>query len=127
MRARRLRIDGNNVCVSARATTQPVVRRQRVKRRRWHVARQRRLEDKRQQRCDKWGIASCDNQMTKKRLRQICEAEAEAVQQHGQRNNQLANKWQTRGEAYKRQTGGEASADKRWWSTERTRGGGVST
>ncbi len=37
------------------------------------------------------------------------------MQQQGQRDNQLENK---------RQTGGEASADKRWWSVERTRGDG---
>jgi len=33
----------------------------------------------------------------------------------------------TGGEAYKRQMGGDASADKRWRSAERTRGGGGTT
>jgi len=51
-RLRRLRIDVNNVCALATATTQPLVRRQRVKRRRRLIARQRQLEDKRWQRCD---------------------------------------------------------------------------
>jgi hypothetical protein len=61
--------------------------------------------------------------MAKKRSRQSHKAEAAAAQQQGQHDNQLANKRQT-GEAYKRQTGGEASADKRRRSAERTRGGG---
>jgi hypothetical protein len=61
--------------------------------------------------------------MAKKRLRQSHEAEAAAARQQGQRHNQLANKRQL-GEAYKRQMGGEASADKRRRSAKRTRGGG---
>ena len=73
--------------------------------------RQRRLEDERRRRRDKWGAASCDNQMAKKRSRQSREAEAAAARQQGRCDNQLANKRQT-GEAYKRQTGGEASADR---------------
>ncbi len=102
------------------------MRRRRIKRQRWSVARQRRLEDERRRRHDKWGTASCDNQMAMKRSRQSCKAEAAAARQQGQRDNQLANKMQT-GEVYKRQTGGEASADKRRRSTKRTRGGGGAT
>ncbi len=63
--------------------------------------RQRLLEDKRRWRRDKWGVASCDNHMAKKRSRQSCEAESAAERQQGQRDNQLANKRQTGGEAYK--------------------------
>jgi hypothetical protein len=102
------------------------VRRWRVKRWRRRVARQRQLEDERRRRRDKWGAASCNNQMAKKRSRQSHEAEAAAVGQQGQRDDQLANKRQT-GEAYKRQMRGEASADKRWRSAERMRGGGSAT
>jgi hypothetical protein len=89
-RQRRLRIDGNDVCASATATTHPVVRRQRVKMRRRRIARQRRLEDERRRRCDKWGLVSCDNQMAKKRSRQS--REAEVAGQQGRRDNQHANK-----------------------------------
>ena len=89
--------------------------------------RQRWLEDERWRRLNKWGVASCNNQMANKWLRQSCEAELAAAQQQGRRDNQLANKRQTGGEVYKRQTGGEASADKRRWSTERMRGGGGTT
>jgi len=66
----------------------------------------------------------CDNQMAKRRSRQSREAESLAARQQGQRDNQLANKRQTGGEVYTRETGGEASADKRRRSNERTRGGG---
>ena len=52
-----------------------------------------------------------------------CEAESAAVGQQGRRDNQLAKKRPTGGEAYKRQKGGEASADKRRRSTKRMRGG----
>jgi len=74
-----------------RATTQPVA--------------VMRPEDERRRRCDKWGVASCDNQLAKKRLRQSCKAESATEQQQGQHDNQLANKRQTGGEAFKRQTG----------------------
>ena len=112
--------DSKDACASMsahrqRATTQPVMRRRHIERRRRRVARQRRLEDKRRRRHDKWGVVSCDNQMAKKRSRQSREAESASVQQQGRRNNQLANKRQMGGEAYKRQTEGEASADKRRW------------
>ena len=80
----RNRDDGEDACTSTartsvhrqQATTQPVMRRRCVERRRWRVARQRRLEDERRRRCDKWGIVSCNNQMAKKRLRQRREAES---------------------------------------------------
>ena len=49
--------------------------------------RQSRLEDERRRRRDKWGIATCDNQMAKKRSRQSCEAEAAAAQQQGRHDN----------------------------------------
>jgi len=39
------------------------------------IARQRRLEDERRWRRIKWGVASCDDQMAKKRSRQSREAE----------------------------------------------------
>jgi hypothetical protein len=80
-----------------RATTHPVMRRQHVERRRWCIARQRRLEVERRQRRDKWGVASCDNLMAKKRLRQSREAEWVAARQQGRRDNQLANKRQREG------------------------------
>ena len=83
------------------ATTQPVMRRQRVERRRRRIARQRRLEDERRRQRDKWGVASCNNQMAKKRSRQSREAELAAARQQVRRDNQLANKRQTGGEAYK--------------------------
>jgi len=65
--------------------------------------------------------------MGKKRLRQSCKAESAVARQQGGCDNQLANKRQTGGEAYKRQKGGEASEDKRRRSTKRTRGGGGTT
>jgi hypothetical protein len=64
-------------------------------RRRRRVARQRRLEDESRWRRDKWGIASCDNQMAKKRSRQSHEAKSAAARQQGQRDNQLVIKRQT--------------------------------
>ena len=105
----RNRDDGEDACASTattfahwrRAATQPVMRRRRFERRRWRVARQRRLEDERQRRRDKWGVASCNNQMAKKRSRQSREAELAAARQQVRRDNQLANKRQTGGEAYK--------------------------
>jgi len=60
-------------------TTQPVVRLQHVERRRRHVTRQMQLEDERRRRCNKWGVASCDNQMGKKRSRHSREAEVAAA------------------------------------------------
>ena len=112
--------DGEDTCASTattsahwrRATTHPVMRRQCVESRMRHIARQRQLEDERRWRRDKWGVASCDNQMAKKRLMQSCKAESAtaAARQQGRRDNQLANNRQTGREAYKRQTGGEASA-----------------
>jgi hypothetical protein len=123
-----LRIDGNDVCALATVTTtQPVVMRRCVERRRRHVARQRRLEDESRWRRDKWGVASCDNQMAKKRSRQSRKAESAAARQQGRHDNQLAKKRRMGGEAYKRQKEGEASADKRQRSAERTRGGGGTT
>ena len=87
------RNDGEDACASATTTTtQPVVRRRHVERRRRRVARQRWLEDERWQRHDKWGLASGDNQMTKKRPRQSREVEVGAAGQQGRRDNQLANK-----------------------------------
>jgi hypothetical protein len=56
-----------------------------------------RPEDERRRRCDKWGVASCDNQLAKKRLRQSCKAESVTKQQQGRRDNQLANKRWRRG------------------------------
>jgi hypothetical protein len=50
-----------------KATTQPVVRQWRFEKQRWHVARQSWLEDERRRRHNKWGVASCDNQMAKER------------------------------------------------------------
>ncbi len=85
------------------------------------------LEDESRRRRNKWGVASCNNQMAKKRSRQSCEVELVAARQQGRRDNQLANKRQMGGEAYKRQTGGEASADKRRRSNQRKRGGGSMT
>ena len=61
--------------------------------------------------------------MAKKRSRQSREAESAAARQQGRRDNQLANKRQREGR-HTRQTGGEASVDKRRRSAERTRGGG---
>ena len=91
----RNRDDGEDACASTattfahwrRAATQPVMRRRRFERRRWRVARQRRLEDERRRRRDKWGVASCNNQMAKKRSRQSREAELAAAQQQGRRDN----------------------------------------
>ena len=40
--------------------TQPVVRWRCVKRWSWCITRQRQLEDKRRQRCDKWGLVPCE-------------------------------------------------------------------
>ena len=135
--------DGKDACALTattsahrqRATTQPVMRRQRVERRRWRIVRQRRLKDKRRQRHDKWSVVSCNNQMAKKRSRQSRKAESLAGQQQGRRNNQLENREVS---ADKRQTGAEASADKRRWGligrgwafrgggrVERIRGGGI--
>jgi len=68
-----------------------------------------------------------NNHMAKKRSRQSCEADAAAARQQRQRYNQLANRRQTGGKGYKRQTGGEASEDKRRRSTERIRGSGGTT
>jgi len=82
----------------------------------WCVARQRRLEDERRRQRDKWGIATCDNQMAKKRLRQSREAESAAARQQGRRNNHLANK---------RQTKGEGTSVKWEGRHQRTRGGGA--
>jgi len=65
--------------------------------------------------------------MAKKRSRQSREAELAAVRQQGRRDNQLAKKRRTGGEAYNRQKGGEASADKRQRSAERTRGSSGTT
>jgi len=78
--------------------------------------RQRRLEVERRQRRDKWGVASCDNQMAKKRSRQSREAESAAAQQQGRRNNQPANKRQWEG----RHTRGKGDVRR-----QRTRGGGA--
>ena len=79
------------ISIRQRATTQPVA-----------VTRP---EDERRRRCNKWGVASCDNQLAEKRLRQSCKADSATEQQQRRRDNQLANKRQTGGEAFKRQTG----------------------
>ena len=91
-------INSNNVCASATTMIQPVVRQQLIERRRWRIARQMWLEDKRWHWCNKWGVASWDNQMAKKKSRQSCEAESAAVPQQSS-----------------------------WRSTKRTRGGGGMT
>jgi hypothetical protein len=102
--------DGDDACASTattsvhwrRATTQPVMRRGRAERRRRRIARQTEVARGREAVV---GIASCDNQMAKKRSGQSRKAESVAARQQGRRNNQLANKRQTGGEAYKRQMG----------------------
>ena len=83
------RDDSEDTCASTattsahrrRATTQPVMRWRCAKRQRRRIARQKRLEDERRRRRNKWGIASCDNQMVKKRSRQSREAESAASRQ----------------------------------------------
>jgi hypothetical protein len=93
---RRLRIDGNYAL--ATATTQPVVRRRRVKRRR---------------RCNEM---RCDNQLAQTKRRGRGWTCATAVQQ-----KVMQGRGTQQQPVYERQMGGEAPADKRQWGLDKPR------
>jgi len=127
MTRRRLRIDGNDVCTLATgndtASYEAATRGEaETACPEAEAARGREVAAARQ-------VGRCELQQPdgEEEVEAKLRGESAAARQQGRLNNQLANKRQMGGDAYKRQTGGEASVDKRRRSAERMRGGSGAT